>query len=278
MNVQPPRAAAARILANHRLTPDILSVTLRLPPDWGPARPGQFVQVECPPRESFALRRPFSLAGCRATELGMEIDIVYGVVGCRTRGLSQARPGEMLEVIGPLGRPFSPFPGRDPVLVGGGRGIAPLLMLAEAWKTDYPLGTILYGARTAAHLIPMPEVPYTVHLATDDGTAGHEGTVIGLLGHLHYQKEIREEETALYGCGPNHMLQELARWARERGFPCQVSLETRFGCGIGICAGCAVPVLPVEGEATDAFGRYALACREGPVMDAQRVEWEGVSE
>ncbi len=278
MNVSRPSPATARVVSNRRLTPEVFGLVLRLPSEWGPALPGQFVQLECPPRDAFALRRPFSLAACRSTELGIELSIVYGVVGLRTRELSRCHPGETLELIGPLGRPFTPSPGRFPVLVGGGRGIAPLLMLAETWKTDYPLGTILYGATTEARIIPVPDPPYVLHQATDDGSAGFSGTVVDLLEHLRKQREIIVDETALFACGPNRMLEGLARYSAEHGFPCQVSLETHFGCGMGICAGCAIPVRPAPGEAEDAFHRYILACREGPVMDAERVEWEGVPE
>jgi dihydroorotate dehydrogenase electron transfer subunit len=274
----PPVEAAARVMANGRLTPEIFGITLRLAPGWGPARPGQFVQVECPPSSAFALRRPFSLSGFRASEPGTEIEIVYGAVGERTRALSRCRPGESLSVVGPLGHPFTPFPGRRPILIGGGRGIAPLLLLARSLREDYPDGEILYGARTASLLIPLPDSPYRVHIATEDGSAGIKGTAIVLLEALAANGEIRSGECALFACGPNRMLATLAAWALGRDLPCQVSLETLFGCGYGICAGCAVPVRPREGEASGAFERYALACQEGPVMDAFRVEWEGMRE
>jgi dihydroorotate dehydrogenase electron transfer subunit len=272
---------SAKVLSNRRLTHEMHALKLRLPEGWGPALPGQFVQLECPPRVLFGLRRPFSLAGCRPMELGTEVDIVYGAVGLHTRGLAEVRAGEVLELVGPLGRPFTPVPLREPVLVGGGRGIAPLLMLADAWKTEFPYGTILYGARTSDQLMPLPDPPYTVHLATEDGTAGVQGDVIQLLQLLFQRGEIRPTENALFGCGPNRMLAAMAAWAGEQGFSCQVSLETHFGCGFGICAGCAVPVRPEGAETAQAanrsaFERYALACKDGPVMDASRVEWEGL--
>ena len=275
-----PSSSQARstVLSNRRLTPEVFSLKLRLPAGWGPARPGQFVQLECPPRELFGLRRPFSLAGCREQELGVEVEIVYGAIGKRTHALSECRPGETLAVVGPLGRPFAGAPGRNPVLIAGGRGIAPLLMLAEAWKGEYPYGTILYGARTCDLLIPLGEVPYTVHLATDDGSSGVQGSVIQLLQLLEQRGEIRPRENSLYACGPNRMLAALAEWAGERGFSCQVSLETHFGCGLGICAGCAVPVKVRDADQGGAFSRYVFACQEGPVMDGARVEWEGLAE
>jgi dihydroorotate dehydrogenase electron transfer subunit len=290
----PPCAVAARVESNRPVVPGIFELTLALPACWGPAEPGQFVQLGCPPHEAFGLRRPFSLAGCRGIDGGVETRIVYGIVGTRTNGLAQVREGALLPLIGPLGRPFRPVPGRRAVLLGGGRGLAPVLMLAKrvaqgvrsvdgatggalaAPGTAAPL--LLHGARTAVQLLPLPDPPCEVRLATDDGTAGYGGTLVDLVQSLLEAGELREGRDALYACGPNRMLAALARWIGGRDLPCQVSLETHFGCGVGICAGCAVPVKPASGLEASAFDRFAFLCREGPVMDAGRVDWEGVPE
>jgi dihydroorotate dehydrogenase electron transfer subunit len=278
MSTAPAVQASGRVLSNKRLTPEMYKIVLRLPSGWGPPRAGQFVQLACPPIEATGLRRPYGLAGYRATESGVEIDIVYGVVGTRSRCLSQCRPEQSIDLIGPLGRPFLPFPGRTPVLVGGGRGIAPLLMLAQEWRGDYPDGVLIYGVRTASQLVPLGDPTYSPRIATDDGTAGFTGTVVQLLEELHQMREVRVDEHALFACGPNAMLAALSEWARQCGLPCQVSLETGFGCGFGICAGCAVPMRSRDGAVQDAFHRYVLACREGPVMDGLVVDWEGLHE
>ena len=278
MNVATPRQASALVLVNERLTPEVHRLLLRLDGEWGPAHPGQFVELECPPPELFGLRRPFSLAGCRRRAGDTELEIVYGAVGERTRALSRCRAGEALSVVGPLGRPFAPVPGRRPVLIGGGRGVAPMLMLADSWKEEFPDGLLLYGARTAPLLIPLGEVPYPLHLATDDGSQGTRGSVVDLLQYLQAREAIRPVAHALYACGPNRMLAALSRWAAEAGYPCQVSLETHFGCGVGICAGCAVPVKADASDPQGAFGRYIFACQEGPVVDGTRIEWEGLAE
>lgn len=266
--------ATALLLSNDRVNDDIHRAVLRLPIHWGPSCPGQFVQVECPPSESFGMWRPFSISRFRAARLGPEIELVYGVVGLRTRNLSRLVPGETVTLIGPLGRGFERVANRRPVLIGGGRGVAPMIGLAEAWSEAE--GRLLYGARSARLLIPIEDSPFTVWLATEDGSAGLRGTVIDLLDRGLERGELSADEIALYSCGPNRMLAAISAWAGPRAVPCQVSLETHFGCGVGICAGCAVPVIPRDGE--DAFARYRFACVEGPVMDGTRVEWEGVAE
>jgi dihydroorotate dehydrogenase electron transfer subunit len=137
---------------------------------------------------------------------------------------------------------------------------------------------LLHGARTAVQLIPVPDPPCRVRLATDDGTLGFHGTLVDLLQSMLDAGELREGSDALYACGPNRMLAALAEWSAKRDLPCQVSLETHFGCGLGICAGCAVPVKTGVGAEISAFERFVFLCREGPVMDASRVEWAGVHE
>jgi dihydroorotate dehydrogenase electron transfer subunit len=124
--------------------------------------------------------------------------------------------------------------------------------------------------------MPLPDPPCPVRLATDDGSVGFHGTLIDLLQSLLDAGDIHEGRDALYACGPNRMLAALAEWCAPRDLPCQVSLETHFGCGLGICAGCAVPIKAEAGVEASAFERFAFLCREGPVMDAQRIEWAGV--
>jgi dihydroorotate dehydrogenase electron transfer subunit len=153
-----------------------------------------------------------------------------------------------------------------------------MLMLADELSPELPGGVILIGARGPAQLHELEEAPYPVRFATEDGSRGFTGNVIGLLESLLALGEITPATHALYACGPNRMLHALSEWSGERGFPCQVSLETLFGCGFGICAGCAVPVLPCEGERTDEFGHYRFACVDGPVFDGSRIDWPGVRE
>jgi dihydroorotate dehydrogenase electron transfer subunit len=295
-----PSSCRVRVLENRPRALDLYEIVLLAPSGWGPARAGQFVQLDCPPRSQFGFRRPFSLAGCRAQADGVELRIVYGVVGTRTQALARVEAGEELGLLGPLGQPFRPVAGRRPVGIGGGRGIGPILMLARQW-TEVPAGDragapesaglLLYGARTVNLFYPIEEAPWDLRLATDDGSFGFAGNLVELLDALVAEGRVDPARDALYACGPNVLLAALARWSEARGCPCQVSLETHFGCGFGICAGCAVPVregaahgaggegaMSGPGSARDAFDRYVFACREGPVFEAGRVEWEGVAE
>ena len=69
----------------------------------------------------------------------------------------------------------------------------------------------------------------------------------------------------LFACGPTPMLEAVARLARRFGVDCQVAVEEFMACGVGGCAGCAIPVSTPEGL------RMKRACVDGPVFDAASV-------
>jgi dihydroorotate dehydrogenase electron transfer subunit len=107
-------------------------------------------------------------------------------------------------------------------------------------------------------------------LATEDGSAGFRGMVTEALAA--YLRDVwKGEHLALYGCGPTPMLVALTTIARERGLPCQVSLERFMGCGIGVCLSCATKR---RDAASDKGWTFRLTCREGPVVDAADIIWD----
>jgi dihydroorotate dehydrogenase electron transfer subunit len=250
-------------------------IHLGVPPGFPPPRAGQFVQIACQPSGAFRLRRPFSICRWQVTSEGGELGILFSVVGEGSAWLDARREGECVEIIGPLGRPFLPVQGRTPILVAGGRGVAPLLLLAEELAGAQPTGLLLYGARDLAAIFPTEESPYPVHRATLDGSVGSRGTVIDLFDDLIRRGVILPDASVVYSCGPTPMLAALSARCESIGLPSQVSVETVFGCGTGLCAGCAIPM---KAGADDPFGRYAFACSDGPVFDGSRVDWEGVRE
>ncbi len=265
----------SRVLRVRRIGQAGTLIHLGVPPGFPPPRAGQFVQIACQPSGAFRLRRPFSICRWQVTPDGGELGILFSVVGEGSAWLDARREGEPVEIIGPLGRPFLPVPGRTPVLVAGGRGVAPLLLLAEELAAAQPDGLFLYGARDEAAIFPTDESPYPVHRATLDGSVGSRGTVIDLLDDHVRRGGIRPDASVIYSCGPTPMLAALSARCGSIGLPAQVSVETVFGCGTGLCAGCAIPM---KAGADDPFGRYAFACSDGPVFDGSRVDWEGVRE
>ena len=64
-------------------------------------------------------------------------------------------------------------------------------------------------------------------------------------------------------CGPTIMMEGLAKLAMEQGIECQVSLEKRMACGVGVCLGCTF-----EGMIS---GKRWKICHDGPVLPAEEV-------
>ena len=275
--VCPPVETIAEVSRNRALSGKLLLLGLKV--DMPAARPGQFVMLGLPQDAGLVLRRPFSvLSQDRARK---SVEILYSVEGTGTRVLSAVAKGQRLNLLGPLGRrPFTPEAGSGlRVLVAGGRGIAPLIFLAESMASarkgrSRPV-LFLAGARTAEELVLLDRIKATeAFVSTDDGSLGRKGTVVGLLKSLGRELSLgcarvgraagADARHLLFGCGPTEMLSALHSYALSEGVPCFVSLEARMACGLGACQGCAV-------RARDS--RYALVCKDGPVFRSDLIDW-----
>jgi dihydroorotate dehydrogenase electron transfer subunit len=242
----------------------------------GSGKPGQFVEVRCSDRNDPLLRRPFSCH--RIFTLGIEL--LYKVVGNGTEALACKKRGDTLDIIGPLGNGFdikrtSNNERRTTILVAGGIGVAPLLALAEQLAHSAK-GKIyvLIGAKTKSHLLCEKEfkkVGAEISTATEDGSKGNKGFVTGLLTDF-LRNTNDERRTTIYACGPNAMLKEVARLAAINKVPCQVSLEERMACGVGVCLGCPVKVKTHNAQRITHY-EYKMVCRDGPVFDASQIAW-----
>ena len=123
--------------------------------------------------------------------------------------------------------------------------------------------SLYYGVRSAdlaAGVDDFRAAGATIHLASNDGTAGFHGFVTQLL-------DQHEPPQHLYGCGPEPMLRALAGLAARKRVPCHLSLETPMACGVGICFSCVTPVK--TGDGWD----YKRVCVEGPIFDAAALHW-----
>ena len=245
-------------------------LTFRHPEVAQEARAGQFVMMKAGRSAAPPLRRPFSIL--RVDPPRDTFTIFIKMVGEQSRALAALLPGETALCLGPLGRPFSaPADAAEPVMVAGGYGIAPFLMLSEELRERRGSGRVFYGGRSAVDLqvrALFAELGMSLVPATEDGSLGHKGRVTEPL-EIHLEE--RERPAVLYACGPNAMLQAVARIAERRRIPCQVSLEPWMGCGVGTCLGCVVRIQ----ERDESRPRYRCACTEGPVFDAEAVVWPG---
>jgi dihydroorotate dehydrogenase electron transfer subunit len=260
-------------------------IVLRSPRIAARATPGAFVHLTCDPE--LAMRRPLSLQ--RANPTAGTLEILYKIVGEGTRRLANARPGEMLSCMGPIGRGFTIDEARPrALLVGGGVGLPPMIYLAESMASSpgqrpfVVLGSEIpfpFTPRPSTLLIDgIPEGVIASHplleswgiasrLASGAGFAGcHQGYVTDLASRwLETLTSTTLREVMVYACGPTPMLRAVARMAQRFGLPAQVSLEEFMACAVGGCAGCAIEVVTPTGPA------MKRVCVDGPVFDADSV-------
>ena len=226
------------------------------------AQAGQFVQLKVAEGLEPILRRPISVHTVDR-ETGA-LQLYYQVVGKGTEILRHTHPGQMLSVLGPLGTGFAlDMENSRALLIGGGLGQAPLLLLAEELEKKGNAVYIALGTRdekSLKNMVCFDNVCQTIQVATEDGSAGYQGYITDQLPEI-----IRTFAPArIYACGPNPMMQRIKMIAAEHQVPCQVSLETRMACGIGVCLGCTV-------RPTEEGKPYLKACVDGPVFWAEEV-------
>jgi dihydroorotate dehydrogenase electron transfer subunit len=249
------------------------ALTLVAPRTAEHARPGQFVHLLAGEDRSFPLRRPFSVHKVERPGTGMgTVEVVFDVVGAGTRALARLRPHDVVDALGPLGRPFDPPEGpAGCLLVGGGYGTAPLFFLATELRARRCRVDFVIGAATAGRLLDAMEAKRLGHsltVTTDDGSAGRRGLVTDPLAGLLASTGAER----VYACGPMPMLAAVSRLAAAAGVPCQVAAEEQMACGTGICFSCVLPVGDGGGAGPGAT-RMARSCLEGPVFDGAAIAW-----
>ncbi len=319
-----PREVKAKILLHQRIGSDYFRLQLACPEIARLARPGQFLMLRITELKDPFLRRPFSFSQIfpprevkkKPLDEG-GVEICYQTVGRGTRLMTQLQEGERVDLLGPLGNGFWLEDRCSRViLVGGGIGVPPLLSWAQELRKKgsggkrsgkAPEGSpeliFLMGAKSKEKIMGVGECRkwgIEVQVATEDGSLGLKGMVTDLL-----ERELmtgQHASTALYACGPNPMLIQIAQVAEQFDRPCQVLLESRMACGVGACLGCTVkyreerepsqlsalpnqesPAGEEEEEKENREGamisetppfRYARVCKEGPVFDARKIFWD----
>jgi NAD(P)H-flavin reductase len=201
------------------------------------------------------LPRAFSVMRRRE---GGALEFLLEDVGPGTARLAALRPGDGLWILGPLGRGFAPArDGRAAVLAGGGVGIAPLAIWADALRSDGADAAVLLGFRDEPHARGAALIE-GARVATDDGSSGRAGLVTDLLRDALAANPHAE----VYACGPPPMLEAVRALCEELGVPAQLALESGMACGYGACFGCVVPTR----------SGYVRLCVDGPVLDAAELE------
>lgn len=262
------------VVENRQHSHDSFLLAVRAPEIAQSTLPGQFVMVAA--ADHGAVPAPLLKRALAVYSVHEEdgrptvVTFLVKIVGEGTQRLRSVRPGEYLDLVGPLGNGFDLEWGKGKIslLVAGGTGIASVFLLAKGWARAGEEVHLVYGGRTADHLIGLEdfkrlEIP--VFLTTEDGSLGYQGLVTQ--GLELYMERFPTKHLNICTCGPNAMMEAVTALAKERGIPCQISVESKMACGFGVCLGCTV-------KTTDS---YRLACTHGPVFNGASFVWEGSS-
>ena len=240
------------------------------------ATAGTFVHVQCAPE--IPLRRPLSILRANAAEGWIEV--LYKVVGQGLEALTRATVGGTINLLGPIGRGFSPDPARPvALLIGGGVGIPPLMFLAETlsgmpngqWQPRAFFGSELPFPfevnETGGTLRQLEQWGVPTTLASNAGVPGSRRGFVTELARawIAGQSAVDRQRIEIHACGPSAMLKATQRIAAEFDLPSQLCLEEFMACAVGGCAGCVVPVV-IDGER-----QMKRVCVDGPVFDGAQV-------
>jgi dihydroorotate dehydrogenase electron transfer subunit len=243
-----------KISSNRLIAPGYYLLTIRLSKPMERAVPGQFVMLRIPGSEVF-LRRPFGIYHYERRVL----TLMYKVVGKGTDRLGRSIKNETVFVLGPLGKGFHLEKRERYVVVAGGIGIAGVHSLIERLKEK---ATLFFGCSTKEELALIDDLGYlNPVVSTVDGSYGQKGNVVALLGKY---LPTMGDNIEIFTCGPEPMLKSLRILIEKKRVPCQVLVEERMACGLGLCFGCVI-------ETNDETEPYRRVCKEGPVFDLWQI-------
>lgn len=253
----------SKILSIENLAADIFVMGLSTPAGFDPIA-GQFVNIRILQDSNFILRRPISIF---ETTPGV-LRIIFKVRGKGTTVLSEMKPGMEVDILGPLGTGFDLKDSKNFVLVSGGVGFPPVYCLAKHIKAlGKQENTYIFCGSASDEYKPLygklEDMGFKVNATSDDGSIGTKGLVTQIMPDVI--DGLAPEHTGVFTCGPEPMLKAVARLALDRGFACQVSLESFMGCGVGACLCCVV-----ENSDED----YVRVCADGPVFDINNINMQ----
>ena len=264
-----PDVFLCNIISNTVLTDAVYSITVENQKLAQESVAGQFLHIKC--GEARILRRPISICSV----FDDKVNFVFEAKGEGTLWLSRCRPGQKLDILGPLGNGFK-MPKGNLIIVGGGVGTPPMLYAAQSAESKV---TAILGFRSADRVILVDEfkaVCNEVYVTTDDGSVGVHGAVTKPLEELLKS----EKYEAVMSCGQLLMQKAVAEVCKKYDVPCQVSLEERMGCGVGACLVCACATVNNTdttgnslADATEDNLAMSRVCVDGPVFYSNKVVW-----
>ena len=261
-----PVKSFAKLIKKEQLKSDIFKYSVEAPDIVKDAKQGQFIEIRVSDNVEPFLRRPISIHNMDK-ENGI-LEFIFQVKGKGTKILSEKVEGDLIDIIGPLGHgtfEYNDF--QNIAIIGGGIGVFPLYELAKNAKNDGKNVNIYLGFRNKDFVVledEFKELANKLVLTTDDGSYAEKGFAIDFL-----KKDVEDGKIdCIFACGPLPMLKAVRNYAIEKNIPCQISLEEKMGCGLGVCLGCAVKTAESSSEKPE----YVHVCKAGPVFEAKDVE------
>lgn len=256
----------AKLLRKEELVSGIFKFSVQANEIVEKAKPGNFIEIRVNDDIEPFLRRPISIHNMDR-ENGI-LEFIFQEKGKGTKILSAKREGELIDIIGPLGfGPFKYSKFEKLGIIGGGIGVFPLYELAKCAQAEQKDVNTYLGFRNKDLVVLEDEfrnVSNNLTLTTDDGSYGKKGFAIDFL-----KKDIEDGKIdSIYACGPLPMLRAVRKLAIEKNIPCQISLEEKMACGLGVCLGCAVKTAASPKESPE----YWHVCKAGPVFEAKNVD------
>ena len=256
----------AELVKKEQLKPDIFKFSVKAPNIVKNSKPGNFIEIRVTDQTEPFLRRPISIYNLDR-ENGI-LEFIFQVKGKGTKILAQREIGSQIDIVGPIGYGTFQYENYENLaIIGGGIGVFPLYELAKCAKQANKNVTTYLGFRSKDFVVlenEFKEVSNKFVLTTDDGSYAEKGFAINYL-----KKDIEEGKIdSIYACGPLTMLKAVQKLVLEKDIPCQISLEEKMACGLGVCLGCAVKTAKSPKEAPE----YWHVCKAGPVFNAKDVE------
>ena len=261
-----PKQVFAKLVKKEKLLDGLYKFSLETKEIVDIAKPGNFIEIRINENLDPFLRRPISIYNIEK-EKGI-IEIIFQVKGKGTELLSKKQEGDFIDVIGPLGNGVFKFEKHKNIaVIGGGIGIFPLYELTkEAKELNLNIDTYI-GFRNKELVVLEKEFENTSNnltITTDDGSYKNKGFAIDYLKENLKTKKV----DCIYTCGPLPMIKAVKALAEENNIECQISLEEKMGCGLGVCLGCAVKTA----ESSKEDPQYVHVCKDGPVFESKSVE------
>jgi len=246
-----------KILDKKKINPEVTFMKLQAPHVIENARPGQFVVIKIDEKGE---RIPLTIVD--KNEEGT-ISIIFQEVGKTTKELAALEVGnEVMDVIGPLGRPTHIEKRGRIICVGGGVGTAEIYPVAKAFKDAGNEIISVIGARNKDLLLfvdEMKAISSETFITTDDGSEARKGLVTDVLKEL-----LKKEKFDLvYSVGPVLMMRAVAETTRRYNIKTIVSLNANMVDATGMCGTCRVKV----------GGETKFTCVDGPDFDAHQIDF-----